>query len=164
MEAFFLEHEGYFGALGAFLESAFGEKLDDVLLASAKKHNLNDEEHEGEALRFVSNPANKSPHQQQRRNTIQEEAPSLAEGTGTGDEARARSRRKKSWRELFQSRIDGRNDDDEEDMSDHSTIPQPPALRRLRTQSLDSHDITPSSPRHHPPPLISPTANLTAAK
>ena len=31
MEATFFKHEGYFGALGTFLESAFGTHLDDIL-------------------------------------------------------------------------------------------------------------------------------------
>jgi hypothetical protein len=156
MEAFFLEHEGYFGALGAFLESAFGEKLDDVLLASVKKHNLNDEEHEGEALRFVSK---KPVHHSLRRNTIQEEfrpaaagaAGSPGTGTAGAGEREDMSKKKKSWRELFQNQLH-----DQDDSS--NSFPPPPDLRRLRTQSLDSHDISPSSPRHPPPPLISPVA------
>jgi pantothenate kinase len=30
MEALFLEHEGYFGALGTFLSSAFGSESTDL--------------------------------------------------------------------------------------------------------------------------------------
>lgn len=55
MEALFLEHEGYFGALGAFLESAFGDKVDEILGGSegmGKEDSQNDGE--GDALRFVS--------------------------------------------------------------------------------------------------------------
>mmetsp|Transcript_2743 Transcript_2743/g.4124 ORF Transcript_2743/g.4124 Transcript_2743/m.4124 type:complete len:556 (+) Transcript_2743:157-1824(+) len=51
MEALFLEHEGYFGAMGSFLESAFGDKVDDILASS---HGLSDGgKDEGSALRFV---------------------------------------------------------------------------------------------------------------
>ena len=31
MEALFLEHEGYFGALGTFLQSALGADVDRIL-------------------------------------------------------------------------------------------------------------------------------------
>merc|ERR1711991_350504 len=37
MEAYFLEHEGYFGALGTFLQSAFGSDVDDVLFPKEAK-------------------------------------------------------------------------------------------------------------------------------
>jgi pantothenate kinase len=33
MEALFLVHEGYFGALGTFLQSAFGEDVDKILIS-----------------------------------------------------------------------------------------------------------------------------------
>lgn len=36
MEALFLEHEGYFGAVGAFLQSAFREDCDAILSWSTK--------------------------------------------------------------------------------------------------------------------------------
>lgn len=121
MEAFFLEHEGYFGALGAFLESAFGDKIDEVLLSSVKKTNLNDEEHEGEALRFVSNKASMN-----RRDTISNDP--------RGDSPH----KKKSWRELFHN-FEGNNS---------SPTQQ---IRRLRTQSLDSHDMT-QTPLRSPKP------------
>ena len=78
MEAMFLEHEGHFGALGAFLESAFGETVDDVInVSSAKpyadltnmaKSKPNSRtrtksireffDREGAALHFVSSPGN----------------------------------------------------------------------------------------------------------
>jgi len=35
MEALFLKHEGYFGALGTFLQSAFGADVDKVRALSA---------------------------------------------------------------------------------------------------------------------------------
>lgn len=55
MEALFLEHEGYFGALGAFLESAFGDKVDDILSSPEDLKRENGQKPEdGEALRFVS--------------------------------------------------------------------------------------------------------------
>jgi hypothetical protein len=55
MEALFLEHEGYFGALGAFLESAFGDKVDEILGATdAMSKEDSQNEGEGAALRFVS--------------------------------------------------------------------------------------------------------------
>ena len=61
MEALFLEHEGYFGALGAFLESAFGDKVDDILSGG---QTMESEEEgidaEGSALRFVSTSPTKS--------------------------------------------------------------------------------------------------------
>ena len=37
MEALFLEHEGYFGALGTFLQSAFGADVDNVLFPNVEK-------------------------------------------------------------------------------------------------------------------------------
>ena len=39
MEALFLEHEGYFGALGTFLQSAFGEEVDTILANEYKYAN-----------------------------------------------------------------------------------------------------------------------------
>jgi hypothetical protein len=160
MEAFFLEHEGYFGALGAFLESAFGDRIDEVLLSSAKKYgDLNDKESEGEALRFVSNS-------KQRKNSVSvpvaplstaaSSVPSSTEETSPAQPIPALGGpppspsptvllpsssppspspglvnesppKKKNWRELFQSH--------------HSENPSLLPLRRLRTQSLDSHDM-----------------------
>jgi hypothetical protein len=157
MEAFFLEHEGYFGALGAFLESAFGDRIDEVLLSAAKKYgDPNDKEHEGEALRFVSNS-------KQRKNSVSapmgptdEAAPPSAPQSISpspspvlpSSSASSPTPKKKSWRELFQSQ---RSD----------VVSPPPPLRRLRTQSLDSHDIN-LTPQSQPPvmgslpPLSSP--------
>lgn len=39
MEALFLAHEGYFGAIGTFLQSAFGEDVDKILNESSQKSN-----------------------------------------------------------------------------------------------------------------------------
>lgn len=142
MEAFFLEHEGYFGALGAFLESAFGDKIDEVLLSSGKKVNINDEEQEGEALRFVSNQAI-----HRRSETISTGSSPSHHGntstTGTDTAAGTTNdhpTKKKNWRELFHT--------NNQDIGNKSnSLP----YRRLRTQSLDSHDMSPSTP-----PLRSP--------
>ena len=75
MEAMFLEHEGYFGALGAFLESAFGKTVDDVINVSSAKPNPEKDtqpkktrrvsttnigeyfDRDGAALHFVSSPS-----------------------------------------------------------------------------------------------------------
>jgi hypothetical protein len=38
MEALFLTHEGYFGALGTFLSESFGDNVDKVLAVCAKHH------------------------------------------------------------------------------------------------------------------------------
>jgi hypothetical protein len=38
MEALFLVHEGYFGALGTFLHSAFGDDVDKVLRENERHH------------------------------------------------------------------------------------------------------------------------------
>lgn len=77
MEAMFLEHEGYFGALGSFLESAFGDTVDKVINVSSsdnlqkknadakgqpskspKTNNIREYfDREGAALRFVSSPS-----------------------------------------------------------------------------------------------------------
>ena len=43
MEALFLEHEGYFGAVGAFLQSAFQEDCDEILSWSSKQHQSTDQ-------------------------------------------------------------------------------------------------------------------------
>ena len=51
MEALFLKHEGYFGALGTFLQSAFGEDVDKILTLAQSQEG---QEQEGTALRFVS--------------------------------------------------------------------------------------------------------------
>ena len=54
MEALFLTHEGYFGALGTFLKSAFGEDLDKVLSLDSQRryrrlHGVAEEEARGDA-------------------------------------------------------------------------------------------------------------------
>jgi hypothetical protein len=51
MEALFLVHEGYFGALGTFLQSAFGDDVDKIL--NLRKSN-GGKEQEGTALPFVA--------------------------------------------------------------------------------------------------------------
>jgi hypothetical protein len=38
MEAWFLTHEGYLGALGTFLHSAFGDDVDNILQENEKHH------------------------------------------------------------------------------------------------------------------------------
>jgi type II pantothenate kinase len=79
MEAMFLEHEGYFGALGSFLESAFGETVDNVINVSSvspqssgkepvskpkrasKSENVREYfDKEGAALHFVASPTKTS--------------------------------------------------------------------------------------------------------
>lgn len=45
MEALFLEHEGYFGAVGAFLQSAFREDVDSILSWSTKPKSRRHEKH-----------------------------------------------------------------------------------------------------------------------
>merc|ERR1711991_733141 len=45
MEALFLEHEGYFGALGTFLQSAFGADVDTVLFPHEDKEETKENEH-----------------------------------------------------------------------------------------------------------------------
>ena len=42
MEALFLVHEGYLGALGTFLHSAFGDDIDKVLSENEKHHPVED--------------------------------------------------------------------------------------------------------------------------
>lgn len=58
MEALFLTHEGYFGALGTFLLSAFGSDCDKILSfvpsKSSNDNASNGDNEEGKALRFVS--------------------------------------------------------------------------------------------------------------
>lgn len=58
MEALFLTHEGYFGALGTFLLSAFGNDCDKILSfvpsKSLNNNATNGDHEEGKALRFVS--------------------------------------------------------------------------------------------------------------
>lgn len=49
MEALFLEHEGYFGALGTFLQGAFGSNIDLIL-----NNELTNNTEEGAALTFAS--------------------------------------------------------------------------------------------------------------
>jgi type II pantothenate kinase len=91
MEAMFLEHEGYFGALGAFLESAFGETVDNVINVSNKLSKEKKEtttaaslshsstkspeyfDREGAALHFVSSPSPPShTHTRRRRSKAKE--------------------------------------------------------------------------------------------
>jgi pantothenate kinase len=55
MEALFLVHEGYFGALGTFLQSAFGDEVDKILNLSKSNGG---KEQEGTALPFVSRKQN----------------------------------------------------------------------------------------------------------
>ena len=112
MEAFFLEHEGYFGALGAFLESAFGDKVDEILLNSSKLNEMNDDENEGDALRFVSNS-----------NLNQRLSGSNLSSNSSNDNGTIETKRN-NWKESLLS----------------SSNENPPTLRRLRTQSLDSRD------------------------
>ncbi|RYH06646.1 hypothetical protein EON65_42635, partial [archaeon] len=47
MEALFLTHEGYFGAMGTFLQSVFGEDVDKVLNEVGKFGKKGREEGEG---------------------------------------------------------------------------------------------------------------------
>mmetsp|Transcript_23682 Transcript_23682/g.22788 ORF Transcript_23682/g.22788 Transcript_23682/m.22788 type:complete len:796 (+) Transcript_23682:252-2639(+) len=55
MEALFLVHEGYFGALGTFLQSAFGDDVDKILNLSKSNGG---KEQEGTALPFVARKQN----------------------------------------------------------------------------------------------------------
>lgn len=57
MEALFLVHEGYFGALGTFLQSAFGDEVDKILNLSKSNGG---KEQEGTALPYVSRKQNNS--------------------------------------------------------------------------------------------------------
>jgi hypothetical protein len=49
MEALFLEHEGYFGALGAFLKSSYGDELSGATTPNAAKEPTTSSQAHGKA-------------------------------------------------------------------------------------------------------------------
>lgn len=90
-EALFLIHEGYFGALGTFLLSAFGSEVDKILILSQGGKSGDDQVSEGAALPFATsaeaNPSKVKVNRKEKFRSLSPRARTAklsAQGSGFG--------------------------------------------------------------------------------
>ena len=122
MEALFLMHEGYFGALGTFLHSAFGDEVDKVLRENERHHPV---EETKTTTPSKKGDSNKAGHNISRETSEETEEESQSGGGGLGS-IRRLSKNFAEWSKKVSSPSSSNKDN-----------LKPPVSRRGRSSSDD---------------------------